>query len=297
MKKLQKPRFLIEREEAHKAEVASVDINKLPKPTNTAETSGPKKMKDFGNWQPWKTLAVGLAGLVVIIILWFIYGATTPDGFLSNPQEVWKAFVRAAFETGVLWKHMGYSFSRVLIGYAIAIVASIPLAFLMAWYRPVRAVVDPIIQFLRCIPPIAYVPLIVFGMGVGEGPKYVIIFIACFLTMTVTIYQGVKNVDLTLVKAAYTFGAKDKNLFLDVIVPSSFPFILTAMRLGVGAALTTLVAAELTGTTYGLGAMIQSQASNLNFGVAIMGIIILGVFGIILDKILLFAEKKLTKWK
>ena len=90
---------------------------------------------------------------------------------------------------------------------------------------------------------------------------------------------------------------KDKNLFLDVIVPSSFPFILTAMRLGVGAALTTLVAAELTGTTYGLGAMIQSQASNLNFGVAIMGIIILGVFGIILDKILLFAEKKLTKWK
>ena len=69
------------------------------------------------------------------------------------------------------------------------------------------------------------------------------------------------------------------------------------MRLGVGAALTTLVAAELTGTTYGLGAMIQSQASNLNFGVAIMGIIILGVFGIILDKILLFAEKKLTKWK
>ena len=115
--------------------------------------------------------------------------------------------------------------------------------------------------------------------------------------MTVTIYQGVKNVDLTLVKAAYTFGAKDKNLFLDVIVPSSFPFILTAMRLGVGAALTTLVAAELTGTTYGLGAMIQSQASNLNFGVAIMGIIILGVFGIILDKILLFAEKKLTKWK
>ena len=98
--------------------------------------------------------------------------------------------------------------------------------------------------------------------------------------------------------ACFDSNELDFNTLLkDVIVPSSFPFILTAMRLGVGAALTTLVAAELTGTTYGLGAMIQSQASNLNFGVAIMGIIILGVFGIILDKILLFAEKKLTKWK
>ena len=115
--------------------------------------------------------------------------------------------------------------------------------------------------------------------------------------MTVTIYQGVRNVDLTLVKAAYTFGAKDRNLFLGVIVPSSFPFILTAMRLGVGAAMTTLVASELTGTTYGLGAFIQTQGSNLEMDGAIMGIIILGLVGILLDKLLLLAEKRLTRWK
>lgn len=292
-----KPKFLKDIEEKRLQEVLAVNVDNLPKPVNTAKTSGPKKMKDFSPWAPWKNMVVALGTVVVLVIIWFIYGAVNPEGFLSSPKGVWDSLVMQAFKSDVLWKHIGYSFSRVLVGYAIAIVASIPIAFLMAWYRPIRAAIDPIIQFLRCIPPIAYVGLLVAALGINEAPKYVIIFIACFLTMTVTIYQGIKNVDLTLVKAAYTFGAKDRNLFLDVIVPSSFPFILTAMRLGVGAALTTLIAAELTGTIYGLGAMINTAANDLRFGPAIMGIIVLGIFGIVLDKLLLFIEKQLTKWK
>lgn len=290
-------KFLDDFKRKREEEIKAVDVDALPKPTNTAETSGPKKMKNFKDWQPWKTFLVGFAGVAFIVIVWVIYGAVTGgQEFLSSPGNVINELVKMN-NNGFLWKHIGMSFSRVLIGYAIATVTSIPIAFLMAWYKPVRAFVDPFIQFLRCIPPIAYVPIIVAAFGVGEAPKYFIIWMACFLTMTVTIYQGVKNVDLTLVKAAYTLGARDRNLFLDVIVPSAFPFILTAMRLGIGAALTTLVAAELTGATAGLGAMIQNQASQLNFSAAIMGILILGIFGIILDKVLLFAEKRLTRWK
>ncbi len=302
-----KLKFIEERKAKKQAEIDAVNVESLSRPVNDVQTSGPKKMKDFSPWAFWKSALVGVGGVVFVFLCWQLYATlcemNQQTSFLSSPLNVFQAIGSMATtslkkgDAPLLFMHMGFTFSRVMVGYCIALVCAIPVAFLMAWYKPVRSFIDPFIQFLRCIPPIAYVPLVVAGMGVGEPAKYFIIFLACFLTMTVTIYQGVRNVDLTLVKAAYTFGARDKNLFMDVIVPSAFPFILTAMRLGIGAALTTVVAAELTGTNYGLGALVSNQAANLQFDYAIAGILILGVFGILLDKLLLFAEKKLTRWK
>ena len=258
-------------------------------------------MKDFSLWPGWKTAVVGLIGVICVIAIWWLYSYIAVDvmggkSWLSSPPEVVMKFIEMA-GNGRLWQHLWYSVQRVLVGFLIACITSIPVAFLMAWYKPVRAFLDPFVQFLRCIPPLAYVPIVVAAFAGGEGAKYFIIWLAVFLTMTVTIYQGVRNVDLTLVKAAYTFGAKDRNLFIGVIVPSAFPFILTAMRLGVGAAMTTLVAAEMSGTQFGLGFFINNQGNNLRLDYCIMGIIVLGLFGILLDKILLVIEKRLTRWK
>ncbi len=297
--------FIEKIKEKKQEEINNIDLTKLSRPVNDVATSGPKKMKDFSLWPTWKNVVVGICGVLFIIFLWWLYSFIAQSkgetSWLSDPATVFNRFIKMAGPEGnyYLWLHLGYSAQRVVVGYLIAIVASIPIAFIMAWYRPFRAFLDPSIQFLRCIPPIAYVPIVVaaFSAMGSESPKYFIIFLACFLTMTVTIYQGVRNVDLTLVKAAYTFGAKDKNLFMGVIVPSSFPFILTAMRLGVGAAMTTLVASELTGTTFGLGSFINTKGSNLEMDYAVMGIIVLGICGILLDKILLFTEKRLTRWK
>jgi len=289
-----------EKKEARDEAIASYDLSKLSKPVNDVETSGPKKMKNFDLWPTWKSTLVGLAGIIAVIIVWSIYAFICENNgetsWLSSPWGVCKTFVETV-QNGVLRKHLSFSMQRIIIGYLLALITSIPVAFVMAWYKPFRAFFDPFIQFMRCIPPIAYVPVVVAAMGVGETPKYFIIWLAVFLTMTVTIYQGVRNVDLTLVKAAYTFGARDKDLFSGVIVPSAFPFILTAMRLGVGAAMTTLVAAELTGAMYGLGSFINSQGTNLEMDYAIMGIIVLGLFGIFFDKVLLVVEKRLTRWK
>ncbi len=304
MKKLPKPKFIQNYEAKKEEEIAKVDVSSLSKPVNDAATSGPKKMKDFSLWKGWKTALVGLAGVVFIIFIWWLYSFikvnTGGTSWLSDPWTVLNAFIdMAGRKNTYLWEHLGMSLQRVIIGYALAIVTSIPVAFVMAWYKPVRAFLDPFIQFMRCIPPIAYVPIVVaaFANSGEESSKYFIIWMACFLTMTVTIYQGVRNVDLTLVKAAYTFGARDRNLFMGVIVPSSFPFILTALRLGVGAAMTTLVASELTGTTMGLGSFINTQGSLLNMQNCVMGIIVLGICGILLDKVLLVIEKRLTRWK
>lgn len=285
--------------------IAKIDLKTLSKPVNDVATSGPKKMKDFRLWPFWKTALVGLAGVIFVILIWWLYSYLRESqgltSWISSPSEVWHRFIEMAGSEDKfrLWKHLGQSMQRVLVGYLIACLTSIPIAFIMAWYKPVRAFLDPFIQFMRCIPPIAYVPIVVaaFSSYGSEMPKYFIIWMAVFLTMTVTIYQGVRNVDLTLVKAAYTFGARDKNLFTGVIVPSAFPFILTAMRLGIGAAMTTLVASELTGTNLGLGSFINTTGSNLQMDYAVMGIIVLGICGILLDKILLFVEKRLTRWK
>ncbi len=167
----------------------------------------------------------------------------------------------------------------------------------MGWYRTFRNLVDPWIQFFRTIPPIALIPMVILLMGTGEKAKITVIFITSFLVMTVTVYQGVRNIDMTLVKAAYTFGASDLSIFAQVVIPYSFPFILTAARLGVSTALTTLIAAEMTGTFYGLGSMIQTAQIYFRMDKVLLGIICIGAIGFVLDRLLLLAEKRITRWK
>jgi len=167
----------------------------------------------------------------------------------------------------------------------------------MAWYLPVRGVLEPWIQFIRNIPPLAYVPLVVITAGVGRKPQIIVIWIATFLIMTVTIYQGVRNIDNTLVKAARVLGAKDRDIFVKVIFPATTPFILTAVRLGISVALTTLIAAETTGATAGLGMRIRSLANSFETAGMLMYIIIIGIIGLVMEKIIKFLEGRLTGWQ
>lgn len=167
----------------------------------------------------------------------------------------------------------------------------------MGWYSLFRAFAEPWIQFFRTIPPIALIPLVIVAEGVGENAKVTIIFFATFLVMVISIYQGVRNVDVTLIKAAKVLGAKDRDIFLEVIVPASFPYILVGVRLGLATGLTTLIASELTGASNGLGNMIMEASLYFKMDVVILGIIIIGILGFILDKIVLLLERKLTGWQ
>ena len=174
---------------------------------------------------------------------------------------------------------------------------ALPVAILMAWYKPVRFVIEPWIQFIRNIPPLAYVPLIVIAAGVGRKPQIIVITIACFLIMCVTIYQGVINVDETLIKAARVLGATDKDIFIRVIAPATLPFILTAIRLGASVALTTLIAAESTGAMAGLGMRIRSLNNSFEAAPMLLYIIIIGILGITIEKLIKTAERRLTSWQ
>jgi NitT/TauT family transport system permease protein len=270
-------------------------IISAPKPSTTRK---PRKLKDFSEGPARVRTIMSIGSLIGGLLLWYLLSQQRVIGIiLAGPDDVIRKALLEEWATGRLQANILISLWRVLAGWTLAFAAAIPMAFLMGWYNKFKNIVDPWIQFARTIPPIALIPLVILFMGIGEEAKLTVIFVAAFLVMVVTIYQGVRNIDLTLVKAAYTFGASDFDIFARVIVPASFPFILVAARLGISTALTTLIAAELTGTIYGLGNMIQEAQLYFRMDKVMLGIICIGVIGFTLDRLILFLEKKLTRWQ
>lgn len=238
-----------------------------------------------------------LVSFVIALGVWQLISMTKSGGkVFASPAEVFIAMYESLM-SGSLAKHFWASLQRILIGFSVAFVCALPVSFILGWYKTISRIVEPWIQFFKNIPPISYIPLIIVAVGIDESAKYTVIFIACFLTMTITVYQGVKNVDTTLIKAARVLGANDFVIFSEVVIPASTPFILTAMRLGLSSALTTLIAAEMTGAASGMGVMIQSSSQYFAMDVVLMGILIIGVLGLILQKLVRFLEKKAANWQ
>ena len=253
------------------------------------------KKKSFIDKIPnWGWLIISLA---TAILLWYFLSINERTARVFPFIDKMVVAFKTVTEREILWADIKSSMISVLLGFLFGFLSSVPVAFLMAWYRPVRYILEPWIQFIRNIPPLAYVPLVVIAVGVGRVPQVIVIWIATFLTMTITIYQGVRNVDETLIKAARVLGAKDSDLFIKVIFPATTPFILTAVRLGSSVALTTLIAAESTGAFAGLGMRIRSLNNNFESAPMLGYIIIIGILGITIEKLIKFAERRLTSWQ
>lgn len=237
-----------------------------------------------------------LISLVAAISLWVFISSTKAHVVFATPKEVFLA-LKELFDSGRLFVHIGASLSRSLSGFGLAFICSLPVAFLMGWYKSCQLIFEPWIKFVKSIPPIAYISLVIVAQGVGESAKVTVIFVGSFLVMVINIYQGVKNVDVTMVKAAQVLGAKDFTIFTKIVLPASLPFILVGMRLGLASSLTTLIAAELTGAQVGLGQMIQEASMYFRMDIVLAGIIIIGIIGTILDQIVSFLERRLTSWQ
>ena len=242
----------------------------------------------------WKWKMLSLAS---VLLLWFIL-SLIPRTSRSFPflNEVLPS-IALMIQRGVLWKDISSSMIAILIGFALGFVSAIPVAFIMAWYTPVRNIIEPWIQFIRNIPALAYVPLIVISAGVGRKSQIIVIWLACFMTMSITIYQGIKSIDVTLVKAARVLGANDFDIFRKITVPATTPFIITAIRLGLSVALTTLIASESTGAIAGMGMRIRSLSNTFETAPMLMYIISIGIIGLLFSKIVDFLERRFTGWQ
>ncbi len=242
------------------------------------------------------SVVYSIISLIAAIALWVFISSTKAQVVFAAPSEVFEA-MKELFNSGKLFAHIKASLSRSLTGFILAFGCALPVAFLIGWYKPLQLIFYPWIKFVKSIPPISYIPLVIVAQGVGESAKVTVIFIGSFLIMVINIFQGVQNVDVTMIKAARVLGANDFTIFAKVVIPASLPFILVGMRLGLASSLTTLVAAELTGAQLGLGQMIQEASMYFKMNVVLMGIIIIGVIGTVLDQIVTLLERRLTSWQ
>ncbi len=239
--------------------------------------------------------AINLLSASVALGLWFLVGVLDLKG-IPSPLEVWRAGVRSA-QSGVLVADIVASLQRVLTGLVLGVLCAIPVAFAMGWYRIARAVMEPWIQFLRTVPPIALIPLVVVLFGIGEVPKIMIIFFAAFLTAIISIYQGVVDTDRTLINAARVLGASDRDVFLRVVVPAAMPFVFVGIRIALAASWSTLVASELVAAQRGLGYRMQIAGLYFDLPTIYLNILVIGMFGFLMDRILLLFEGRLLGWQ
>ncbi len=240
-----------------------------------------------------------LLSLVVALLVLYLLsigkktGRSFPFIVSINGRDSVLGGLQTMIERKALWDDFANSMICVAMGFGLGFVTALPVAFLMAWYTPVRKIIEPWINFIRNIPALAYAPLIVLLLGVGRTPAVVLIWICTFMT----IFHGIRNIDNTLVKAAKVLGANDMDIFFRITLPATVPFILTAVRLGLSAGLTTLLAAESTGAQAGLGMRIRTLQTTFETNAMLGYIILIGINGTLLNTFVDVIERRLTSWQ
>ncbi|MFD1199923.1 taurine ABC transporter permease TauC [Brucella gallinifaecis] len=247
------------------------------------------------------TRAISFATIVGLIVLWWIAASLklVSPIFLPSPAQVLAKFFTVAqngFVDATLAQHLGASLARVFAALVVSIVIAVPVGLAIGLSRIGRGILDPILEFLRPIPPLAYLPLIVIWFGIGELSKVLVIFLAMLAPITLSTASGVRSVSQDRLNAARAFDASRWQLARYVVIPHTLPSMFTGVRIALGAGWTTLVAAELVAATKGLGFMIQSAAQFLVTDVVIMGIIVIAVIAFALELVLRKAEAILIPW-
>ena len=195
-----------------------------------------------------------------------------------------------------LYGHLYYSIRRVLVGYVVAAVLGIIVGIAMGTSRYAEAIIKPIFELIRPIPPIAWIPLVILWFGVGELPKYAIIFIGSFTNVTLNAYTGAQRVDPTLIGCAKMLGTSDRDIFLRVVLPSSLPQIFAGMQVALSTAWMAVLAAEMIGAQEGCGWIILRGSDTTNIPLVLVGMVVIGVVGLLLATIMRMAERRLCSW-
>jgi taurine transport system permease protein len=227
-------------------------------------------------------------------------GLTMEALYLPPPEQVWARFLKLNDEgyQGIgLWENVFWSLIRVVLGFALGCLFGIPLGFAMGLSSWFRGWFDPIVEFMRPVPPLALIPLIIIWFGIGEQGKISLLFLAALWIMTIGARAGVSGVNISKVHAAYSLGATKTQLLTKVILPNSLPEIFTGARVAMGVCWGTVVAAELVAAEKGAGKMIIAASKFQLTDVVIVGIILIGVIGYGIDVLMRLAEDRLVPWK
>lgn len=242
----------------------------------------------------------GLAAISLLgaLAIWWLFSSTgiVNPVLLPAPGEVFGSFLRLTGD-GTLLKHVGASLLRVVEGFLLALAIALPVGIAMGLSQVARGLLEPLLELLRPIPPIAVIPLAMLWFGIDEFSKVAIITYGAFFPVLVNTMAGFSEVEPVLIRAAQTLGATRFQIFRDVIIRSAFPFMVVGARLGMGMAFIVLVAAELIASSEGLGYLINDARYRFKTDEIFLGMACIGVLGFLLNKILLEVERRILRWK
>lgn len=240
--------------------------------------------------------------LVSIFLAWYAIARfrVVPELFVPHPASVWETFWEIATEGyrgGTLAQHLADSLYRVVAGFLLAVVTAVPLGLAIGYSTRVQAVFDPLIEFYRPLPPLAYYTLLVIWLGIENASKIALLYLAAFPPLSVSAMAGVRGVSQERIQGAQSLGASRWQVFRHVIFPSCLPDVFTGMRVSIAFTYTTLVAAEMVAATSGVGWMVLDASKFLRSDVIFVGNIVMGLTGIALDRLIRLAEARIVPWK
>ncbi|MBG6290737.1 ABC transporter permease subunit [Pseudomonas nitroreducens] len=260
--------------------------------------AAPKPRSVPGDYRRW----AAAGSIVGVFALWWLatHLGWVDTLFLPAPEQLVEAFQRVLAEGYVdasLWQHVGTSLMRVLLALGAAVLTAIPLGILMGLNPLVSAAFDPLVEFYRPVPPLAYLPLIVIWFGIGELSKVLLIYLALFAPLLIATAAGVRRVDKSRIQALRCLGASRLQVVRHVILPSALPEVLTGLRIALGVGWSTLVAAELIAANRGLGFMVQSAAQFLATDVVVLGILLIAAIALSFELGLRWLQKRFASWE
>lgn len=243
------------------------------------------------------------AGVILaILVLWWIITAVhlVKPLFVPTPVATWDAFVNAVqngYQGHSLLVHLMISLRRVAVAFAVAVILAVPLGILVGVNRRLEAAVDPLVNFYRVLPPLAYYTILVIWLGIGEMSKMALLFLAGFPPIFIAVIDGIRGIPADRVDAARSLGASKTQVLRAVIMPSLLPSIFTGMRVSLGFTYTTVVAAEMVAANTGVGWMVLDASRYLKSDVIFMGIIVMGITGVLLDAAVKYSARRIVPWQ
>ena len=235
---------------------------------------------------------------ILLLALWQI-GCET--GFISNialpaPADVLQA-LSDLVSTGMLWKHLSVSLYRLTIGWALGSLLGVAVGLAIGLFSVARVGLLPLVSALFPVPKIALLPLFIIWFGIGEGSKIATILFGTFFPTVISTYSGVDSVDRNLIRMGQSFGLSWTSVVRKIIVPGAMPSILSGFRISASIAIVLLVAAEMIGAQFGIGAYILMAGSLFDLGQLIAGVAILSVIGLIVGWLIGRMERRILGWR
>ena len=262
----------------------------------------PREPAGGKRYRPTSEQLISLGSVVIVFVVWDLITRfdLVSDVFVPSPAETWSAFVevlRDGYKGNSLLSHIAASMQRLFLAFFAALLTAVPLGLLSGQSSKVRAAIDPLIEFYRPLPPLAYYTLLVLWFGIGDESKIILLFLAAFAPLYIAAVSGARGVTEDQLTAARSLGADRLQVFRHVVFPSSLPFIFTGMRTALGVSYTTLVAAELVAAVSGIGWMVLDASKFLRSDIIFVGIAIMGVTAVLLDMVIRLLQARWAHWE